>query len=259
MVSWLAMSPMVSRLAMSPMVSCLLLSVVVQTQGLTWTPDTTGQTAKKIGVGKAGVFIIDKDNKLKEKKPGSWKDVGGGVDVADISVGKEKIWVVMKNNTIYTWKSSSWEKINGEMTQVCVNGDDDNDAWGLNKLGFTYKFSSGTWNLKPGWLRQITCGEAGVWGINPKDDVYSYKNGGFLGFLGWSKIDRKGNTFTWISSGMKPEEVWAVDDKGTVFTRLSNGDWAKVPGPSGQKMMQVDVFNGDAWGVDSNNQIYEYK
>merc|ERR1719260_413765 len=252
-VCWSAMSPMVSWSAMSPMVSCLLLlSVVVQTQGLTWTPDTTGQTAKKISVGQAGVFIIDKDNKLKEKKPASWEYVKGGEDVADISVGKEKIWVVMKNNTIYTWKSS-WEKINGEMIKVCVNGKKDNDAWGLNNKGMTYKFSSGTWNLKAGWLRQITCGEAGVWGINPLDDVYSYKNGGFLGFLGWSKIDRKGNTFTGISSG---KEVWAVDGKGSVFKRGSNGEWTEV---TGQKMMQVDESGGDVWGVDSNNKIYEYK
>merc|ERR1719309_1956164 len=123
---------MVSRSAMSPMVTCLLLSVVVQTQGLTWKKD--GQTAKKISVGKAGVFIIDKDNKLKEKKSANWEYVKGGEDVADISVGKEKIWVVMKNNTIYTWKSS-WEKINGEMIKVCVNGKNDNDAWGLNNKG----------------------------------------------------------------------------------------------------------------------------
>ena len=116
----------------------------------------------------------------------------------------------------------------------------------------TYQFSGGNWSLKlPGWLRQITCGDAGVWGINPLGDLYSFGDGGNVG---WAQVKTNRNTFTWISSGAIGK-VWAVDEDGAVFRKGSDHEWIEVEGP-GTKMMQVDVFNRTVWGVDINNQIW---
>jgi len=208
-------------------------------------------TAQRISVGQAGVFIIDQNHQVKEKKGENWTAVKGGDDAADISVGQQKIWVVMKNETIFTWESS-WEKVRGSLTNVCVNGKDDKEVWGVNKYEKIYKFTNGHWiwvNPIFGWLKQITCGEAGVWGINPLGNLYSHGNGGFFG---WSQVQTDGNTFTWISSGLNGE-VWAVDENGTVFKSGSGHEWKEVPG---KKMRQIDVFNGTVWGVDSNNKIW---
>ena len=133
--------------------------------------------------------------------------------------------------------------------KVCVNGKDDNEVWGVNRLGEIYKFTHGNWIRVFGWLKQITCGEAGVWGINPLGNLYRYGKGGFLG---WTQVGTEGNTFTWISSGLTGE-VWAVDENDTVFKSGSGHEWKEVPG---KKMRQIDVFNGTVWGVDSNNKIW---
>merc|ERR1719425_30673 len=147
---------------MSPVVRCLLLLVVVveQAKGGKWKPFPG--TAQKISVGQAGVFIIDQNNQVKEKKGGNWIVVKGGEDAADISVGQQKIWVVMKNETIFTWKSSL-ENVRGSLTNVCVNGKDDKEVWGVDSIGRTYRFTNGNWiKLFGAWLKKITCGEAGV-------------------------------------------------------------------------------------------------
>ena len=74
-------------------------------------------TAQHISVGQAGVFIVDGNNQMQEKKGESWTVVQGGEDIADISVGQQTVWVVMKNNTIFRRKSS-WEKLPGSLTNV---------------------------------------------------------------------------------------------------------------------------------------------
>jgi len=209
----------------------------------------TQGTAQKISVGQAGVFIIDENNQVREKKGENWDVVKGGEDAADISVGDQTLWVVMKNETIFRWKSS-WEKMSGTLTNVCVNGDDDSEVWGVNRYTWVYKLTNGNWIQDwIGRLKQITCGEAGVWGINPRGNLYTYGDGGLFG---WTQVQTGGNTFTWISSGLSGE-VWAVDENGTVFRSGGGHEWIEVPG---QKMRQVDVFNGTVWGVDRNNKIW---
>ena len=81
-----------------------------------WTPFPG--TAKKIGVGQAGVFIIDEKNQMKKKEGGGWRDVSSGGDITDISVGQQTVWVVTKHRRIYRWKSS-WKKMPGTLTNVC--------------------------------------------------------------------------------------------------------------------------------------------
>ena len=133
--------------------------------------------------------------------------------------------------------------------KVCVNGKDDNEAWGVNRYGMVYTFTNGNWKqMIGGWLNQITCGEAGVWGINPQGNLYRYGNGWYWG---WSQVPTAGKTFKWISSGLN-EEVWAVDVNDRVYKR-SGQKWKEVPG---KKMRQVDVFDGTVWGVDGNNHIW---
>ena len=113
-----------------------------------------------------------------------------------------------------------------------------------------YKFTHGNWRKIFGWLKQITCGEAGVWGINPQGNLYSYGLGN-VGFGGWAKLQTGGNIFKWISSGLHGE-IWAVDVNDRVFKR-SGHEWIEVPG---KRMRQVDVFDGTVWGVDRNNHIW---
>ena len=68
-------------------------------------------------MGQAGVFIVDQNNQIREKKGESWAVVPGGENVADISVGHQTIWVVMKDHTIFRRKSL-WEKLPGALTNV---------------------------------------------------------------------------------------------------------------------------------------------
>ena len=68
-------------------------------------------------MGQAGVFIVDQNNQIREKKGESWAVVPGGENVADISVGHQTIWVVMKDHTIFRRKSS-WQKLPGSLTNV---------------------------------------------------------------------------------------------------------------------------------------------
>lgn len=133
--------------------------------------------------------------------------------------------------------------------QVCVNGNNDYIAWGVNQFGRVFEFKHGYWKWVLAWLKQITCGEAGIWGINTFGNLYIYEN------QRWAKTETNGNIFKWISSGLKGE-LWAVDRDDNVFRRRDNLDgaeWSQVPG---QKLKQVDVFNGIVWGVDKNNHIW---
>ena len=69
-------------------------------------------------MGQAGVFIVDQNNQIREKKGESWAVVPGGENIADISVGHQTIWVVMKNHTIFSIYHNVWVKLPGSLTNV---------------------------------------------------------------------------------------------------------------------------------------------
>jgi len=216
-------------------------------------------------VGQVGVFIIDKNNKMKEKKGSQWIAVPGGDNVVDISVGRQKVWVVKKTcsdknqfgaakvgcHKIYRWKSS-WEKMPGDLIDVRVNPTNDDVAWGHNSFGgIGYKYVNGGWHLKGGMMRQFTVDVNGnVWAIGLFNKLHSY---GIGGTAGWNRVN-SWRDWSWISAG-RDGEVWAVDENSKVFRKGSGGaaDFKEI---KGKKLWQVDVWDGTVWGVDGDSQIW---
>ena len=57
---------------------------------------------------------------------------------------------------------------------------DDNVVWGTNKHHDIYRWNKNNWQHIPGKLKQVTAGEAGVWGVASNGHIF-YREGTYGG------------------------------------------------------------------------------
>ena len=144
------------------------------------------------------------------------------------------------------------------LAQVSVSGFDDSVVWGVTEGTSIRRWTGKYWKKVDGQLDVVSCGQSGVWGVNPTGSIF-YRLGTYGGYTSgkgrWKKVD---GLLNWISSGAAGE-VWGVDKNGNVFRRegISSVNptgtaWKKMPG----SMKQVSIWAGQAWAVNSQDQIF---
>ena len=63
-----------------------------------------------------------------------------------------------------------------------MGGFDDLLVWGVNSGNMIYRWSGQTWEHIDGLLKVVSCGTAGVWGVNSADQIW-YRKGTYGGQL----------------------------------------------------------------------------
>ena len=149
------------------------------------------------------------------------------------------------------------------LAQVSVSGVDNSGVWGVTTGKSIRRWTGRLWQNVNGQLDVVSCGESGVWGVNPTGIIWyrlwTYGRSTTFG-TGWEKVD---GLLNWISSGAAGQ-VWGVDKKGNIFRREgisgvnpTGTAWKKMPGSTKQiYMKQVSVWAGQVWAVNSRDQIF---
>jgi uncharacterized protein (AIM24 family) len=88
-----------------------------------------------------------------------------------------------------------WSEIPGRLIQVDVSPAE--VVWGVNSdhMIFLKDGTTGKWRPIPGLLKHVSVGNAGVWGVNEKDQIW-YRTGvspGCLRGTGWLHIRGEDN------------------------------------------------------------------
>jgi len=214
-----------------------------------------------VEVGRAGVWAVNDKSKVFVRNPKykRWQIIPGSL--TQISVGSN-VWGVNKANNIFMRTSphpkAPWRRVNGALKHVSVS--DRNTVWGVNKHDQIYRLA-GTkekpWVHVRGSLKQISVGDAGVWGVNAKNEIY-YRQGTYgdkkrIAGSDWVKLTGK---FKWISSGHR---VFGVTPNDEIFERVGRSAqipigrcWRKIGG----ELVQVDVGLRRRWGVNRHGRVY---
>jgi len=208
-----------------------------------------------VEAGKFGVWAVNGPGKVffRDLKRKSWVIVPGLLK--QVSVGGQ-VWGVNKANNIFMRTSfrGYWKRVAGALNHVSVSNS--NRVWGVNKHDQVFRRANHRWERVQGALKQISVGEAGVWGVNDANDIY-YRQGTFgdkdTAGSDWVKLPGK---FKWISSGNR---VFGVSPKNEVFERVGRSAqypigscWKKLGG----SLSQVDVGIHRQWGVNQHGAIY---
>jgi len=216
---------------------------------------------KHVSVGPYGVWGVDEHDNIFKRESNTWKNQTGSLK--DISVGKSSVWGVSKSGHVFrrSMEYKEWQQINGTLlSQVSVSGVSDSVVWGVTPGGEVTVWKGGnTWGKVPGSFKVVSCGQAGVWGVDSQYNVF-YRKGTYGGRGGvgsaWEPVEGK---LYWISSG-SVGEVWGTN-YGKIFRRegISKSSpvgtkWKRIPG----KLLKVDVdvMTGQVWGVDGFKNIF---
>jgi len=125
-------------------------------------------------------------------------------------------------------------------------------ARGTNVLGTK-------WQSVTGRLCQISVGQAGVWGVSPRNEVM-FRDGtwdlpGEAEGTGWTKVDGLVRS---VSVGS--EQVWAVSEDGALWSREGLGPgtpmgthWLRIQDGHDLGWRMVDMLGSSLWAVDSRD------
>jgi len=232
----------------------------------------------RVDIGPLGVWGVNKGNAIWTREGEKWKKVGNG-NLMDISVGKAAVWGVNSKGEVYTRADSEdtpWTKILDKedkelsVNQISVSDMDDANVWAVNKDGGVFVLEATEKkeqkNVKqiagpPEKLAVVSVGQPGVWGVDPEGQVF-YREGTYGGLTGdgtaWKQVE--GAKLKWISSHFA-NEVYGTDAEGKIYKR--DGVSHATPMGSGwkevavdQKMTQISVWEGKAWGVNTEDKIF---
>jgi len=237
----------------------------------------------RVDIGPFGVWGVNKGNLIYTRKE-DWVQVQG--ELQDISVGKAGVWGVNSGGQVHmkadAEAGNTWTNILDKedkqlsLNQISVSDMDDANIWAVNKDGGVLVLEPTDMkkaesrrlqkNVRqiagpPEKLAVVSVGQPGVWGVDPEGQVF-YREGTYGGLTGdgtaWKQVE--GAKLKWISSHFA-NEVYGTDAEGKIYKR--DGVSHATPMGSGwkevavdQKMTQISVWEGKAWGVNTEDKIF---
>jgi len=117
----------------------------------------------KISKGKSGVWCVDRnDNTYMLQRDGRWSRIN--INLFQVSSGAS-VWGVNRGDEIFKYLGNNkWQRIKGGLTNVDVSNKD--HVWGVDRANNIWRWTASAWEPIKGSLRQISVGEAGVWGVD---------------------------------------------------------------------------------------------
>ena len=122
-------------------------------------------------------------------------------------------------------------------------------VWGVNPRDNIYTRKNGNWKKIPGLLTHISTGGAGTWGVNRGQYIYYYTG------RTWKRVSGR---LKQIDSG-PPGIVCGVNKIDNIYCRKGvspsikyGKTWVRVPG----KLKYISCGAFGHWGVNKNNDIF---
>ena len=203
-----------------------------------------------VGVGKAGVWAITRQQEVMMEVSGRWRVLAGSrlVWIAVSShvwgVDTRRRLVFRRGVTKDTPRGTAWVRVGGSTNYSRVDTWGE-DVWALDTEGNIYRRDT----RKPGNTKEllihVSVGPDSVYGVNSRRELVREVEGV------WSKVD---TPYRWRLVDVGGGEVWGVDTGHRVFywSMEEGEEWKEVEG----RMVQVVVTDsGVAWGVDPRGRV----
>jgi len=201
-----------------------------------------------IGAGANKVFVVGTDKSIHRWNNGNWIRMPGVTNVKRIDVAYTSPYIVTDSYDIYrNLNNKKWEKVPGKALDIGGN----NNALvviGTNNRIYKYR-GHGKWNVigEIGGKRIDVSKNGNPWIVGMDNKVYQW-----LGHRWDKKGDFKASDISISENG---DVVWAIElNSGVPFIYKGSGKWEKFKGILKNISAQD---NGDIWGTNSNNNIYE--
>ena len=142
------------------------------------------------------------------------------------------------------------------MNQIIVGAA--NDAWGINRAGVLYEFSSGAWKAVPGNLTQLSVGPTGdVWGLNASGQIWHWVVGSpshWQRVNGTAKQIAVGTDYLWVLT--MAGQIFYTADKPASGSGASQIKWISINGRLASITLDP-TSDTDLWGINSAGKLYE--
>jgi virginiamycin B lyase len=194
--------------------------------------------------------------------------------VQQISVAADgTAWAVDASNLIYSFdrQTQSWQNVPGALAQVSLPFT--GGAWGVNAGGAIWVLDSALspgaqgWTNIPGELNQISVGANGaIFGINASGQTYTFSDQNWFCFLTFFNGSCPGlfppqgwtnipGALVQLSTGADGT-AWGINAQQQIYQYdSSTNSWTHIPGA----LVQISVGNAaNVWGVNANGQVYRY-
>lgn len=213
----------------------------------------------RVSLGAAGGWGLDAAGTVFHMPLGgaAWEQMDG--EFVEISSGGTEVWAVCAGGKVYkrAGAAGAWEEVAGElMASVDVS---DNDAvWALAADDTIHRYlrETGEWSTVGGFLKTISTGPSGVWGVDKYGDTF-HRKGTFGGAdtrgIGWKPVPGK---MKWVSTGV--DTVFGANDHGEIMYRTGvtadnylGDSWIYIAGD----FAMVDSWKGHLLALDNNGVL----
>jgi virginiamycin B lyase len=193
----------------------------------------------------------------------NWVSVPGAL--TQIAAGADgSVWGVNSAHQVFHYVQpaqpyNSLIPLPGSLTQISVGVD--GTAWALDANGLIYIFDRGTlsWQNVSGALARISVAStANVWGVNAEGQIWRW---GERTADAWNAVPGELNQIGVSSNAPYFETeypayppVFGINAFNQTYV-YNNGGWVNIPGSLAQISVGAD---GTAWGVNAQQQIYQY-
>ncbi|XP_054911522.1 fish-egg lectin-like [Poeciliopsis prolifica] len=218
----------------------VLLNYFTRCHGWICTTAPSHQAASQVDAGNGMVVMTDKNSNSFFLSDSSWSKLGS-VPLKHVSVGSAGVWGVDRDNKVYKFSAGDFFPTHGQVLIQVDAGDgkvvgvtsqntihclDANSAAAIEEEGNL------NWRTIPGLLMYFSCGPVGCWGVNSGQDIFFTKaSPDSCSLGGWNRIDGAAVKVEVGSDG----RVFVVNQSGNVYERTGISEAA----PQGTGWTQI--------------------